>query len=193
MPRLIDADARRREIAQAAWRLIGREGLDGVSVRSVASEAGLAPGSVRHVFRTQAELLAFAMSVIGERVAERLAALDPAPAPLDAAVAVLEQILPLDDERHREAEVWHAFVARARVDPELRAVGEQADDALRDLVGQALALLAPADAELALEDTYALVDGLTLHAVLRPGRPAPDTMRRVLRDHLERLPVTKAR
>ena len=33
----------------------------------------------------------------------------------------------------------------------------------------------------------ALVDGLTLHAVLRPGRPAPETMRRILRTHLERM------
>jgi AcrR family transcriptional regulator len=187
MPRLIDADTRRRDIARATWALILREGLEAVSVRTVAKEAGLSAGSLRHVFSTQAELLAFAMAAIGERLTERLAALDPSAAPLDAATDVLAQIIPLDEERRREAEVWFAFIARARVDPGLRALGRQADEALREIVRRALDPLALADADLAVEDVYALVDGLTLHAVLQPGRPAPATMRRVLRTHLERL------
>ena len=65
MPRLIDADTRRRDIARATWRLVLREGLDAVSVRNVAREAGLSTGSVRHSFSTQAELLTFAMTAIG--------------------------------------------------------------------------------------------------------------------------------
>ena len=108
MPRLIDVDARRHEIAAATWALVQREGLDAVSVRNVARAAGLSPGSLRHVFATQAELLAFAMGALGERLGERLAALDPKAAPLDAAVDVLSQIVPLDAERRLEAEVWFA-------------------------------------------------------------------------------------
>ena len=187
MPRLIDADTRRHDIARATWRLILREGLGAVSVRNVAREARLSTGSVRHSFGTQAELLTFAMAAIGERLTERLAALEPAATALDAAAGVLAELLPLDEERRHEAAVWLAFVARARVDPELREIGERADETLRAIVRQALDPLALADAELAIEDTHALVDGLALHAVLQPGRPAPETMRRVLRAHLERL------
>ena len=187
MPRLIDTDARRRAIAESVWGLIEREGVDAVSVRRVAREAGLSTGSLRHVFTTQAELLAFAMSALGERIGERMAALPPGAAPLDAAEALLGQVLPLDDERRREAEVWFAFIARARTDPDLRDLGERADEVLRAIAREALAPLEPADLELAVEEAYALVDGLTLHAVLHPGRPKPETMRRVLRAHLERL------
>lgn len=188
MPRLIDADRRRRDIAEATWRLIQRDGLDAVSVRSVAREAGLSPGSLRHVFATQAELLAFGMAALAERLTERIAAARAAAAtPLDAAEGVLAQLLPLNEERRREAEAWLPFVARARVDPELRALGERADEVLREIVRQALEPLGLPDADLAVEETYALVDGLALHAVLPPGRPSPETMRRVLRAHLERL------
>ena len=100
---------------------------------------------------------------------------------------MLAELLPLDEERRREAAVWLAFVARARVDPELRDIGEQADETLRAIVRHALDPLALADVELAVEDTHALVDGLALHAVLQPGRPTPVLMRRVLQAHLERL------
>jgi DNA-binding transcriptional regulator YbjK len=193
VPRLIDTHARRRDIAQATWRIVQRAGLDAVSVRSVAREAGLSAGSLRHVFSTQAELLAFAMAALGERLAERIAALAPAATPLAAAAGVLAQLLPLDDERQREAEVWFAFVARARVDPSLRALGERIYARLRELVREALAPLELADPELAVEDVYALIDGLALHAVLQPQRPAPHTIRRVLHAHLKRLLASDTR
>ena len=193
MPRLIDTDARRLEVAQAAWRLVQREGLDAISVRTVAREAGLSAGSLRHVFATQAELLTFTMAALAERLTDRLAALPPAATPLEAAAAMLAELLPLDDERRREAEVWLAFIVRARVDPELRALGEQVDATVRELVRQALAPLELADVELAVEEVFALVDGLALHAVLQPARSSPATMRQVLDAHLERLvPVARA-
>ena len=193
MPRLIDTDARRLQVAQAAWRLVQREGLDAISVRTVAREAGLSAGSLRHVFATQAELLTFTMAALAERLTDRLAALPPAATPLEAAAAMLAELLPLDDERRREAEVWLAFIVRARVDPELRALGEQVDAVVRELVRQALAPLELADAELAVEEVFALVDGLALHAVLQPARSSPATMRQVLDAHLERLvPAARA-
>jgi AcrR family transcriptional regulator len=138
MPRLIDTERRRRDIAAATWRLARRDGLDAVSVRNVAKEAGLSAGSLRHVFSTQADLLTFAMAALAERVTERQRALEPADTPLEAAADMLAQLLPLDDERQREAEVWFAFVVRARVDPQLRALGERIDAGLRELVRDAL-------------------------------------------------------
>jgi AcrR family transcriptional regulator len=187
VPRLIDVESRRREIAEATWRIVQRDGLEAVSVRSVAREAGLSTGSLRHVFASQAELLAFAMGALGQRIAERLAAEPPAADPVERAAAALAQLLPLDEERRREGEVWLAFLARSQVDPDLRTLLELGDDALRGIVRDALAPLEPADADLAVEDVYALVDGLMLHAVLLPNRLGRDAMERVLREHLRRL------
>ena len=187
MPRLIDTEKRREEIAEATWRLIRGGGLGAVSVRSVAREAGLSAGAVRHVFPTQAELVAFGMTALAERVGRRLAALAPDATPLEAAAAVLGQLLPLDPERHAEAEVWFAYVSRARVDPALLPLAEQAGEGLRGVVREALGLLGREATEAVVEEVYAVLDGLTVHAVLSPGRPAPDLMEQVLRAHLARL------
>ena len=72
MPKIVDHEARRKELAEAAWRVIRREGLEGASVRNVAKEAGMSLGSLRHYFATQSELLAFSMRMVGERVKERI-------------------------------------------------------------------------------------------------------------------------
>ncbi|MDP8952326.1 MAG: TetR family transcriptional regulator, partial [Actinomycetota bacterium] len=76
MPKVVDSDARRTQIAEAVWRVILRGGLERASVRNVAREAGLSMGSLRHYFGTQAELPAFAMQLVTERVRGRIEALD---------------------------------------------------------------------------------------------------------------------
>ncbi|RKJ72007.1 TetR family transcriptional regulator, partial [Butyricicoccus sp. 1XD8-22] len=46
--------------------------LEGASVRSIAKEANLSLGAVRHYFNTQEELLEFAMQLVEEQVRERI-------------------------------------------------------------------------------------------------------------------------
>ena len=60
MPKVVDHEQRRRELAAAVWRVIGREGVAEVSIRAVAAESGWSTGALRHYFATRAELLAFA-------------------------------------------------------------------------------------------------------------------------------------
>ena len=59
MPKIVDHEVRRRELAEAVWRVIVRDGVGDVSIRSVAAEAGWSSGALRHYFSTRAELLAF--------------------------------------------------------------------------------------------------------------------------------------
>ncbi len=72
MPRVVDPVARRNDLAEAVWRVIRREGLEGASVRAVAREAGLSMGSLRHYFGTQSELLIFAMRMVMDRIERRV-------------------------------------------------------------------------------------------------------------------------
>jgi len=99
MPKVVDRDQRRLELARAAWRVIRRDGVERASVREVAREAGLSTGSLRHYFGTQAELLIFAMRNVMEQVERRVAAVQRPNDPLAAAKLVLAELLPLDDER----------------------------------------------------------------------------------------------
>jgi DNA-binding transcriptional regulator YbjK len=50
MPRVVDHDARRRDIAAALLAVAARDGHDGVNSRAVARELGVAVGSLWHYF-----------------------------------------------------------------------------------------------------------------------------------------------
>lgn len=58
-------EERRREIVTAAARLAGRTGLGSISLRSVAQEAGVAPGLVNHYFPAVEQLVAEAFAQVG--------------------------------------------------------------------------------------------------------------------------------
>ncbi|MEV4257877.1 TetR family transcriptional regulator C-terminal domain-containing protein [Spirillospora sp. NPDC049652] len=201
MPKLVDPEERRREVAEAIFRVARRDGLEHASLRAVAAEAGLAVGSVRHYFDGQADLMIFAMRYFAERAgqrirasADRLRTPDPdAPAAEHAATLerLLAEILPLDERRREEAEVWLAFTTSARTRPDLRPYALELYD---DLAGMLDTLLAAADRlgvlrpglDLRAERIRlnALLDGLTLHSVLQPDRIGPAELAAALRHHI---------
>jgi len=57
MPKVVDHDVQRLKFAEAAMSLIARHGLEGVTMRAVAAEAGLSYGSLFHYFKSKDELL----------------------------------------------------------------------------------------------------------------------------------------
>lgn len=57
MPKIVDHDLQRLKFAEAAMSLIARHGLEGVTMRAVAAEAGLSYGSLFHYFKSKDELL----------------------------------------------------------------------------------------------------------------------------------------
>lgn len=189
MPKMVAGTERRRELAEAVWRVIRRDGLEYASVRNVAREAGLATGSLRHYFSTQSDLLIFAMRMVIERIEGRLAKLDPDAEPRQAAEQFLSELLPLDSERREENEVWLAYTARAQVDPALRALRDEGYDLLRRACLRcAVALAGPrADSELEADRLFALLDGLAVHVAMRPDHATPDRVQAILARHLDEL------
>lgn len=201
MPKIVDPEARRRAVAEAVLRVVGREGVAGASLRNVAQEAGLAIGSVRHYFSDHDEVLIFAMRELSARIERRVRGhverlLDPGARGEHRARAeeLIAEFLPLDAERHEEGMLWQAFTTAARTRPELRPHAIELESGLRALVlrvlrgGQEAGSL-PDDLDLELETLRlsALLDGLTLQAALEPERVTTDMLRNVLRRHLETL------
>jgi AcrR family transcriptional regulator len=194
MPRNVDPERRRAELAEAVWTVIRRDGLQRASVRNVAREAGLSMGSLRHYFATQAELLCFAMQLVGERARARVRAIEPADDPRETAERLLQELVPLDEERRAEAEVWLAFTGHALVDPDQRAIHQRIHDELDGACATAVTLLAdaglvPGDLDVALEAArlHAILDGLAVHAVMRPERVPPSRITAVIAHHLDTL------
>jgi AcrR family transcriptional regulator len=194
MPKLVDHEQRRAELAEAVWTVIRRDGLQRASVRNVARQAGLSMGSLRHDFATHSELLCFAMQLVGERARARVRALPPAPDARRAAQQLLHELVPLDDERRAEAEVWLAFTGRALVDPQQRAIHQDIHDQLNGACTTAINLLVDAgltagglDVALEASRLHALLDGLALHAVMRPTKVPPSQIIDVIARHLDDL------
>jgi AcrR family transcriptional regulator len=196
MPKLVDPDQRRSELAQAVWTVIRRDGLQRASVRNVAREAGLSMGSLRHYFASQSELLCFAMQLVGDRARARVAALEPGADPRRQGEQLLAELVPLDDERRAESEAWLAFTGHALVDPAQRAIHQRIHDQLNGACATAITILADAgltaeglDVALEASRLHALLDGLALHAVMRPEQVTPSRITAVIARHLDTLEV----
>lgn len=194
MPKVVDPRLRRRELAEAVWRVVRRDGLEHASVRNVAREAGLSMGSLRHYFASQSELMTFALRMVIDGIEQRVAALDPADDPHRHAGKVLAELLPLDGRRRAENEVWLAFTARAMTDPQLRPLRDEGYDALRSLChGLVAGLIAPGrDARWEAARLHALLDGLAIHAAMRPEVDTPEMLRAVIDGHLRELSAEAA-
>jgi AcrR family transcriptional regulator len=194
MPKRVDHERRRRELAEAVFRVVAREGLDGASLRLVAEEAGWSIGSMRHYFATKAELLAFALRHAAERIEERIGRLPGGGTELERLREVVAELLPLDAARREEALVWLAFIARAVVDPTLapgaedvwRQLHEPLVRRLEAAVGRG-ELPAHLDPEREAVQLQALIDGLVVHLVSAPGHAPPELATAVIDDHLATL------
>jgi AcrR family transcriptional regulator len=193
VPKLIDHDRRQQEIAEAVWRVIQREGIGAVSVRDVAAEAGISSGSLRHVFASKAELLAYSMRLVATRVRERAQTHASITDPWQRALAVLDEVLPLDDRRRCEMEVNLALVAESPAHPLLKEIALDAQRQLRGACAAILTglaqrgLIAPdIDVDTEAMRLHALVDGAAMH-VLLGDTDTPDTAQRMIADHLRTL------
>lgn len=177
MPKIVDHDERRDELADAVLKIVAEIGINGVTVRAVAAEAGWSPGIITHYFGNRREMLIGglrrASAIAGSRQQHLLdrASEDP----VGSLEQILESVLPVDAPRLALSRVFLFFYAEAA-----------ADDAAKDEVAGALMRWRAAVAEVfrlgqeqgvfdsgvAAKDAAAylvgLVDGLSIHALFDP-------------------------
>jgi len=204
MPKQVDREARRRDVVDALFRVVAQHGLQRASLRTVAAEAGLNVGSVRHYFAGQQELMRFAMQSMLDRVAERGQALvEEAGDDLERLSPqeqrrhtenVLCELLPLDERRRAEVTVFIDFVTTNRTTPGLEDLAHETAVGARRLMRRLLtrlddsgALRSGLDLDVEAERLASLLDGLSLNAVLRPELVDEDRCLAVLKTHLDAL------
>lgn len=182
MPKVIDVEQRRSELARAAGRLIARKGISGATMREVAAEAGLTTGALTHYFSDKRELMLYtfreSLSSRKQIRAER-AERDPRA----GLVQSLEGALPVDADRRRHWMVSVAFCAEAEGDADLMAVQQQE---YREYKAHLVGLLrgagiakGAAGAALA-ERLVACADGIAVQALFDPqGWPASRQLTRL--------------
>lgn len=67
VPKLINHEERKQEIAHAVWAVLTRDGVRAVSVRTVAAQAGISTGSLRHVFPSLDDMMLFSLDYVGKK------------------------------------------------------------------------------------------------------------------------------
>ena len=194
VPKEVDHAARRRELADAACRVIARRGLDGTTLALVAEESGWSIGSIRYYFPNKDELVASALWRVGERVDDRIRHRTAGGMTLADLRAAVIELLPLDASRHEEAVVHLAFLAQAAVVPALADAAEGAAQRLQEPLAARIAHAVQAgelpshlDAEHEAARLRVLRDGLAIQLLTTPRHTPGTWALAILDDHLAAL------
>src|SRR5580700_7739307 len=128
VPRRVDHEERRRQIADALVRTAATRGLHATGMREVAAEAGVSLRLVQYYFGTKEELMLAAMQQLAAQFSDRaLARIEqtrrtPGPArPRDVIAAILTEGLPADAERRTFIALYTAYFALSLTEPALAA------------------------------------------------------------------------
>lgn len=129
---------RRQQVIDATWRVIGRNGITGASLRNIAEDMGLTTGFVTRYFpEKEALLLATlegAVALLGHDIVDA-SANHTQMARVEAAVMAA---LPITDESLAAWQVWVAFWGALPGEPELARAHAVFPDQLRQILVQGL-------------------------------------------------------
>ncbi|MED0673542.1 TetR/AcrR family transcriptional regulator [Aneurinibacillus aneurinilyticus] len=197
MPKLIDHEERRKQIAEATWDVILEQGMEGATVRNIAKKAGLSLGALRHYFSTQEELLVYTMKLVKEKATARINKISIQDLhPKEKVLKIILEIVPINDETMAEMKVWFAFTAYFRHKKNIFDAQHDgifiAVQKLVDYLDQMNLLKKNLDIEIEIEKLYALINGLALHAMLEPQRVNKERIVRVLVHHLNSICVNES-
>jgi AcrR family transcriptional regulator len=105
MPRIVDRDKKRSEIAQKAIEVLAKRGFQATTIQEIANAAGLGKGTIYHYFKTKEEILL----VVSEEIFHEMersfgAALLRIDKPIEKLSALIEEAL------HVTEDVEHLFI-----------------------------------------------------------------------------------
>ncbi len=195
-PRALErSERRRREVCDAARRVIARNGLEVATLRDISREGGFTTGVLSHHFPDKKAVIAGAFAAASEdwlvHVRESLGGAASAEEMLEALVRAA---IPDDPERRGEWRLWAEMWTYAGRHPEF-AIQLVATDALweREIraaleSARAAGVIGEIDVDVEAAVLARLIDGLGLRAWLS-GRWAE--ARRLLVRHLATLGVTE--
>lgn len=185
MPAVVDHESRREHVARIAADIIARVGIDAVTMRQIAAEAGFSTTIVTHYFSNKQELLLHTYrTAAGNAQARVSAALERDPCDL---LGCVEALLPQDEASLQDWKVYLAFWHTAVLDPHFAA--EQASQALnaRRILGGVLKARAHAgqppridEIEETAKRLLVIVVGVAVQSVFDPVAWSPAEQRRFL-------------
>jgi AcrR family transcriptional regulator len=188
MPRLVDHDARKRELLDASLALVASEGIEAATLRRLARAADCTTGAITYYFEGRDALLVAMLRRAHQTTGARmLRAAGRGASPRDRLWAVLMEALPLDPERLAEWRVWLAFWGAAAGNPALVEENLARYAEWRALLQTLVRDLAETQADLPLrvDALMGLIDGFGLQIALSKGLQSEGAV--ALRQSAERV------
>jgi AcrR family transcriptional regulator len=166
MPKIVDHDERRDQIALVACRVVAENGFDQATIVRIAREAGYTTGMVAHYFDTKQDIIIAALRLILRRIEERLTK------PSTDLLAVLSEALPIDEQRFIECAFWTAFWGQVSADKKLKRINAWVHREYMRLFDRCLSggweiweQLSAATREQVLRSVVTFINGVTASAV----------------------------
>lgn len=193
VPRQVDHDERRRQLTEALLRIAGTRGLQAVSMREIAAEAGVSLRVVQYYFTNKQALLESGLIELGARGRRRVQQrVTDAASTRDLLAAVLGAIVPSNEQSRLDSMAWTAYYTAALTDPALAAAGLTLPNALEDLLTVRLTAaqqsgdIAPdRDPRTEVASLLALANGLTSSVLSR--QRSHEAAIKIIDYHLARL------
>jgi AcrR family transcriptional regulator len=200
VPKRVDHEERRRQIADALLRAAATRGLHATGMREVAAEAGVSLRLVQYYFGTKEELLLFATQQLAAQFGERALTRirqgkqgDVPASPRDVIAAILAEGLPTDDEKRTFTVIYTAYLALSLTDPALAITPlVKNSNAVIDVVAAQLraaqaAGRTPAHLDPDTEAVGLLAMSAGLGTSVLVGQSSPEQAQAVIDYHLDRL------
>ncbi|MBS0473497.1 MAG: TetR/AcrR family transcriptional regulator [Proteobacteria bacterium] len=109
MPKIVDHDVRRDDIARAAFRVIRRKGVARATIRDIARESGCSVGAVVHYIPSKDHIFLQAAEYSTHVIRGRMESAEAANSGLEALRQVLYQGLPAGDDMLGHWKIWFGF------------------------------------------------------------------------------------
>jgi AcrR family transcriptional regulator len=199
VPKVVDPEERRAEVAEATWRVIARDGLENASMRVIAREVGWSTGVLSHYFRDKDEIIRTALEGTHTKIRERAVARSSEFEGAAAVFAALSDGMPLDHDRRLGMSVEVAYWGRMMAKPELqqymRGVYEAWWRVIRDHLETAEKkgqIRRATNCDALTTALIAVADGVSVYAAVFPDRLPPRAQLDAVRVVLEPVLTAKA-
>lgn len=188
MPKKVDRTVRREAFLAAAYSMIKKHGISGVTARAVAAEAGFTTGALVHYVKSMDELLVEASEYAARDVRADMLEIEELSNPIDALRGVLHLALPSDADKRGNWNFFLGFWERSIHNAAVRKIThlryEEWIKRVSRLIRRAVeeGIVDPKlDVLLAARSAVALIDGIAIQ-VMRSGQPPTTQQQRQLID-----------
>lgn len=191
MPKIVDHDRRREEIAALTLRVMRTAGIENATIRAIARRGRISMGVLSHYFTSKDELVGFTFRYVARRIFEALDAVVKGAPPglprLEAALAYMMPVQPAPTNFALWIALWGRAVRNPRLAREHRGFYARWRRCVRSLLREAQAcgeVPARVSAADVADLLMAAVDGLWLYCVMEPRRFGTARRRKLLRQLL---------